>query len=251
MISTAHLKADQLTQLEALLADTTPGGGVYRPGVARDVGILWELGQAGLARYVEDVNFETYEITDAGRAIVVDRAMDAASSQAFVSYASNYELRQAIERLKAEAEQLDDDFREYALIDIEACQDELERRAESRSESTGRHRVVPGDDRPTEVLPAAVEQTAIGSSSGTLDGLPCDPDGQATVRLIAAIRATPTPDELAELAAIHTAGWQALEADLADERSWWRRNLTPRRVLALSVIASIVGTWFVAWLVMG
>lgn len=258
MISTQHLTADQLAQLDALLADTTPGGGLYRPPVARDVWILRDLEHAHLCRFTVDCG---YEITDTGRAAVVERAIDAANTQVFALYATDDELHAAIGALKVAAETADEVVRERALTDIEACQDELDRRdAEDRSESTGRHRVVPADDRPTEVLPAAVEQTIIGSSSGTLtglpvvesDGTPCDPDEQATIRLLAAIRATPSPDELAEIAAINTAGWDALEADLGDDdRSWLRRKLRPHRVLILSIVAAVVVTWFVAWLVMG
>lgn len=247
MISTTDLTAAQLLQLDALLAETTTGCVHYRPPVVRDVDVLQDLECAELVRWTHDCG---YEITDAGREIVIEHAMYAAEGAEFVQCAGDDELQATIEHLKAELPRLGDLLRQRAMADIEICQDELDDRAHRRTEGTGRHRVVPGDDRPTEVLPAAVEQTVIGSSSGTLDNLPCDPDGQATVRLIAAIRATPTPDELAELAAIHAAGWQALEADLGDERPWWRRNLTPRRVLALSVIASIVVTWFVAWLVM-
>lgn len=204
---TTHLTVDQLAQLEALLADTTSGGGVYRPPVGRDVWVLRDLEHANLCRFTVDCG---YEITEAGRVAVVDHAMEAAESEL----------------------------------------------AEGRSESTGRHHLVPADDRPTEVIPA-VEQTVIGSSSGTLTGLPvvdgpCDPDKDATVRLIAAIRATPSPAELAEMAAINTAGWDALEADLGDDdRSWLRRKLRPHRVLILSIVATVVVTWFVAWLVMG
>jgi len=281
-VTATTLTADQLEQLEALLADTTPGGGAYRPPVARDDNLLGALTYFGLATYTSDCG---YEITDAGKAAVVNRAMDAADTEAFLRYASKYELAETIRRLKAVVPTLvEDEQRERTLQDIEACQDRLDELAATRacwapgdqehdhemcndvvaeraerSESTGRHRLVPVDDRPTEVLPAVVEQAEFEPSSGTLpglpvvesDGTPCDPDEQATIRLIAAIRATPSPAELAEVAAAQEAGWEALEADLGDERGWWRRNLRPHRVLILSIVATVVVTWGVAWWVMG
>ena len=249
MISTEDLTAVQLEQLDALLADTTPGGGVYRPPVATDYEALRELAEDGLVDRVDDVEFGYhYEITEAGREIVIGRAMDAADSEAFVRYATPYELRESIRRLKAVFNDLTDPaLRERTLVDIEACQDRLEELVDGRSESTGRHRVVPADDRPTETIAAV----------GTLPDLPVvertqpdEPDQQSAMLLLAALKATPTAEELAQLAAVSTAGWQALEADLADERSWLRRRLRPHRVFILFIVATVVSTWFVAWLVM-
>ena len=249
MISTEDLTAVQLEQLDALLADTTPGGGVYRPPVATDYEALRELAEDGLVDRVDDVEFGYhYEITEAGREIVVGRAMDAADSEAFVRYATSYELRESIRRLKAVFNDLTDPaLRERTLADIEACQDRLEELVDGKSESTGRHRVVPADDRPTKMIAAV----------GKLPGLPVVertqpdvPDQESAMRMLAALKATPSPPELAEVAAATTAGWDALAADLGDQRGWLRRNLTPPRVLVLSVLTAVVGTWFVAWLVM-
>jgi hypothetical protein len=260
MISTQHPTAEQLTQLEALLADTTAGGGLYRPSVARDVEVLQQLVQAGLALYVEDIG-PTYEITDTGREIVIEHAMYAAEGAEFVAYAGDDELQATIEHLKAELPQLGDTLRQRAMADIEICQDELDRRAEvgiaveGRSESSGRHQRVEPDDRPTETIDRVELPTEPLPVIGTLPSIPVaeiltDRDGAE--RLLAAIQDTPSPDDVAEyLAAPHTADeWAALAADLGDDEGWLRRNLTPRRVIALSVIASIVVTWFVAWLVM-
>lgn len=265
MISTTHLTAAQLEQLEALLADTTPGGGPYRPPVVRDVEVLQDLECMGLAVYVEDVSYENYAATDAGRAVVVGRAQELAESEAFLMYASDDELRAAIAALKVEAARyLDSDgnghLRERVLLDIEACQDALDNSVESpmeeltaasghRSESTGRHHVVPADDRPTTVLP----------SVGTLPGLPIvepHPDQESAERLIAAIKGADTGQDIYdELLAETTGEWAELEAELADESSWWQRTvadrLTPRRTLVLAVVTAVVLTWFVAWLVMG
>jgi len=250
MISTVHLTGDQLAQLEALLADTTPGGGVYRPPVARDVWVLRDLEHANLCRFTVDCG---YEITDAGRAAVVDRAIDAAHTQVFVLYADDDELRAAIENFKLEAARyLDSEgnthLRERVLADIEACQDELDRRdAEAEAAHYGRHHQVPADDRPTQTM----------ASVGTLPGLPVVEPTEVLApdygeKLLAAIKDGTTPDDVFdELAAEQTAEWAALEAELRDDRSWLRRNLRPHRVLILSIIATGVVTWFVAWLVMG
>lgn len=211
-----NLTSVHLLQLEALLADTTPGGGLYRPPVARDVWVLRDLEHAHLCRFTVDCG---YEITDAGREVVVDHAMAVAAADL----------------------------------------------ADGVSESTGRHRFVPPDDRPTGVLPRVQQQTPVDDgfapSSGTLpglpvvesDGIPADPDPDATIRLIAAIRATPDPEELAEMAAAQTetAGWDALAADLGDQRSWLRRKLRPHRAVVLAVVVSVVVTWGIAWLVLG
>jgi hypothetical protein len=254
---TTHLTAAQLEQLDALLADTTPGGGHYRPPVQRDIEVLRDLEHAGLSRFTVDCG---YEITDAGRAVVIDRAMDAADTEAFLRYASNFELRESIRKLKAVVDEYADDpeLRERTLRDIEACQDVLDSRTEGRSETSGRHRLVEVDDRPTETLPAVVEQTAFESSSGTLPGLPVVepdyevPDQESAERLLAAIKGADTGEDVYdELAAETTGQWQALQADLGDDRSWWRRTLRPHRVLILSVVAAVVITWGVAWLVMG
>lgn len=259
MISTTDLTAYQLEQLAALLADTTPGGGVYRPPVARDEDVLRQFEDAGLARVslvrgFEDIGYENWEITDAGKAVVVDRAMDAADTEAFLRYASRHELRETIRRLKDVFPTLvEDHLRERTLLDIEACQDRLDDLAEGQSEGTGRHRLVPVDDRPTEVLPAAVEQTAIEKVSGTLPGLPVvavQPDvlgSEYYGRLRAAIIATPTEAEIAEINATQA----ALEADLGDDVGWWNRSIVPGGVLVVSLLAAVAITWFAAWLVMG
>lgn len=244
VITVQHLTADQVAQLDALLADTTPGGGVYRPPVAQNIEILGALAHAGLVMYTADCG---YEITDAGCGIVVDRARYAADTEDFLRYADEAHLRKAIRKLKVVFNDLTDvEERQQTLVDIEACQDALDELADGQSESTGRHREVPADDRPTQVLP----------TTGT-PGLPVvesvlgpDPDEEATVRLIAAIRATPTDDEMAALADINTASWAALAADLAAEPGRWRRRFTPARVLVLSIVTTVVVTWGVAWLVM-
>jgi DNA-binding PadR family transcriptional regulator len=257
MISTTDLTGTQLEQLEALLADTTPGGGVYRPPVGRDTGVLHDLEATGLVRWTKDCG---YEITDAGRAEVVDRAMDAAASEAFVRCASKHELRESIERLKAVFNDLTNvELRERTLTDIEACQDRLDDLAEGQSETTGRHRLVPVDDRPTQVIPPVQEQTAPMAIAGTLPGVPVirreQPDHldlESAERLFAAIKDADTSDDVFdELAAEQTAEWAALENDLGDDRSWWRRKLTPARVLVLSVVTAVVVTWTAAWLVLG
>lgn len=257
MISTTDLTGYQLLQLDALLADTTPGGGVYRPPVAVDDEALRELVDAGLAYRLQDVLFDHYEVTDAGRAIVVERARDAADTEVFALYATDDELRAAIEALKVVFNDLTDPLlRERALLDIEACQNALDDRAdraEGRSESTGRHRLVPVDDRPTEVLPPVQEQTAPMAIAGTLPGVPVTEvlAREYGEKLLAAIKdETTTDDVFDELVAEQTAEWDALEADLGDERGWLRRNLTPRRKFVLSIVAAVVVTWFAAWLVM-
>jgi len=265
MISTTHLTGDQLAQLDALLADTTPGGGTYRPPVARDPEVMQQLEQAGLVRYVEDISYETYEVTDAGRALVIDRAIDAAHTQVFVLYADDDELRAAIENFKLEAARyLDSEgnthLRERVLADIEACQDELDRRdADGPSESTGRHRAVPADDRPTETIARVELPTEQLPSVGTLPGLPVVESVPLDVvspdygeKLWAAIKGADTGEDVYDEFVAETTGeWAALEADLGDDRSWLHRNLTPRRVLALSIVVTVVLTWFAAWLVMG
>jgi hypothetical protein len=260
MISITDLTGTQLVQLEALLADTTLGGGVYRPPVATDREVLLELVEAELVRNLSDGVFsDVYELTGAGKAIVVDRAMDAADSEAFLRYASSYELRETIRRLKAVFNDfVEVELRERTLMDIEACQNRLDDLAEGQSESTGRHRLVPVDDRPTQVIPPVQEQTAPMAIAGTLPGVPVilreepdhlGPDGAE--RLLAAIKGNDTgQDVYDELAAEQTVEWAALEADLGDERGWLRRNLTPRRKFVLSIVAAVVVTWFVAWLVM-
>lgn len=258
MIATTHLKAEQLEQLEALLADTTAGAGRYRPPVARNIGILWDLGRAGLTRYVEDVNFETYEILDAGKAIVVGRAMDAAAREAFLRCASRHELRETIASLKAvfNDDQVDPALREQTLADIEACQDRLDELADGQSESTGRHRVIPADDRPTQILPPVQEQTAPMPSTSTLPGIavvereqPDEPDQDSAERLLAAIKGADTGDDVYDE---QTAEWAALEADLGEERSWRRRRPFPWYVpVLIATVSTAIGTWSLAWLVMG
>lgn len=263
MISTTDLTGTQLVQLEALLADTTPGGGVFRPPVAVDDEALRVLVDAGLAYRLQDVLFDHYEVTDAGRAIVVERARDAADTEVFALYATDDELRAAIEALKVVFNDLTDPLlRDRALLDIEACQnalDDRDDRAEGRSASTGRHRLVPVDDRPTQVIPPVQEQTA---PMATLPGVPVilreqpdhlDPD--SAERMWAALKGNDTgQDVYDELAAETTDEWAALEADLADESSWWQRNVTdrlnPRRKFVLAIVATVVVTWFAAWLVM-
>jgi len=254
MISTTDLTGAQLDQLDALLADTTPGGGLYRPPVARDIEVLEDLECGGLARWTPDCG---YEITDDGRDVVISRAKDAAGTEDFIRFATDAELLNSIWALKTEAPVLGDELRERALADLEACQDELDRRAEGRSESTGRHRVVPADDRPTAAIPR-VEETAPLPFTGTLPGLPIveraqpdEPDHESAMRLLAALKATPTAEELAELAAVSTAGWQALAADLGDEPSWWHRHVTQHAAVLVAVAVTAVATWSVAWLVIG
>jgi hypothetical protein len=256
MISTTDLTAVQLLQLDALLADTTPGGGCYRPPVARDVEALRELAEAGLALYVEDIG-PTYEITDAGREIVIEHAMYAAEGVEFVQHAGDDELRATIEYLKAELPQLGDLLRERAMADIEVCQDELDRRADGSSEGTGRHRLVPVDDRPTAALPRVEDDTAPLPFTGTLPGLPVVveraqhdvPDHESAMRILAALKATPSPAELAELAAVSTAGWQALEADLGDESRWWHRRVAPHAAVLVAVAVTAIVTFGFTWLV--
>ncbi|WP_086848352.1 hypothetical protein [Amycolatopsis kentuckyensis] len=254
MSLTADLTAEHLAQLEALLADTTPGGGLYRPPVARDINLLGVLSGAGLAVYTSDCG---YEITDAGRAIVVDRAVDAAHTHVFVLYATDDELHAAISALKVTADTDDTVLRHRALTDLEACQDELDRRVavaelaqrgERRSESTGRHHLVEVDERPTAVIPQVQEQTAPMALTGVLDV----PDKDAAERLLAAIKGSDTGQDVYDgFIAETTGGWDALEADLGDDRSWLRRNLTPRRKFVLTIVVTVVATWFAAWLVMG
>ncbi|MFB9687667.1 hypothetical protein [Amycolatopsis plumensis] len=254
---TTHLTAVQLEQLEALLADTTPGGVAYRPPVARDESTLTNLEGLGLVRWTEDCGFE---ITDAGREAVVERVRDAADAEAFLFDADADLLQDTIEKLKAAFPTLPAELRDRALMDIEVCQDVLDsRRAaaeDQTAESTGRHRAVPADDRPTETIARVDLPTEPLALGGTLPEIPVAKiltDREGAERLLAAIEDMPSPDDVAEyLAEPHTADeWADLEADLADEPGWLRRNLTPPRVLALSVLAAVVSTWFVAWLVMG
>jgi len=253
-VITTHLTAEHLAQLDALLADTTPGGGVYRPPVARDINLLSVLADRGLVLYTSDCG---YEITDDGRAIVMDRAVDAANTHVFVLYATDDELHAAIGALKVAADTADDVVRDRALTDIEACQDELDRRdADGQSESTGRHRAVPPDDRPTETIARVELPTEQLPFVGTLPAIPVTKildDREGAERLLAAIQDTPSPDDVAEyLAEPHTADeWAALAADLGDEPGWWNRSIVPGGVLIVSVFAAVVITWFAAWLVMG
>ncbi|MEV4052990.1 hypothetical protein AB0J55_17540 [Amycolatopsis sp. NPDC049688] len=249
MISTTELTGVQLEQLEALLADTTPGGGSYRPPVAHNPEIVAQLVDAGLVHQYTDTLFDTYEVTVAGRQVVQDHAMDEAGGEAFLREADPAQLRETIRKLKAVFNDLTDPvLRERTLTDIETVQDALDARTEEQCESTGRHRAVPVDDRPTEVLARVEERTVPMVRTGVLDV----PDQDSAERLLAAIRGSDTgADVYDEFVAEQTAAWDALEADLADERNWLRRNLTPRRKLVLTVVATVVVTWFAAWLVMG
>ncbi|RSD21966.1 hypothetical protein [Amycolatopsis eburnea] len=248
---TTDLTADQLEQLAALLADTTPGAASYRPPVARDIEILRGLETAGLSRWTPDCG---YEITAAGRDVVKEHAWDAADGEAFLREAPSAQLRKTIRDLRAFFHgSTDPVLRERALVDVEAIQDELDARADS--ESTGRHRAVPADDRPTEAIDRVELPTEPMPLSGTLPGLPVaevvSPDyGE---KLLAAIQDTPGPDDVAEfLAEQHTAAeWAELEADLGDDDSRWGPPVVPGSVLAVSVVAAIVVTWFAAWLVIG
>lgn len=289
MISTTDLTGTQLEQLEALLADCTLGGGVYRPPVATDREVLLELVEAELVRNLSDGVFsDVYELTGAGKAIVVDRAMDAAASEAFVRCASKHELRESIERLKAVFNDLTNvELRERTLMDIEACQNRLDDLAEGQSESTGRHRLVPVDDRPTQVIPPVQdaepmsdreadalafilsglaeveqpsestepvqEQTAPMAIAGTLPGVPVVDvlAPEYGEKLLAAIKGELTDDDVFdELVAEQTAEWDALESDLGAEPGWWNRSIVPGGVLVVSVLAAVAVTWFAAWLVM-
>jgi hypothetical protein len=146
---TTHLTADQLEQLAALLADTTAGAGVYRPPVARDVEVLRDLEHAGLSRFTVDCG---YEITDAGRAVVVDHVKDIADAQAFVMYAPDEDLRRVDRRAEARSRPLLDgdgnaDLRERVLADIEACQNELDRRADAEGRVRDHRPSPPGPGR--------------------------------------------------------------------------------------------------------